>query len=145
MNGFDTRVPTGILTLTALLALPVLWVAADARPPRPDPGGSTQVPEGVTPERIAEGKKLFAGEGECATCHGEDAKGVPGMTDDLTDGEWSFAEKGAYAALVKVTTEGLSEEQTGGLPMPPRGGKKLSDGQIAALAAYVWSLSHKGS
>jgi len=27
-------------------------------------------------------------------------------------------------------------------PMPPRGGAQLDQQQVAALAAYVWALSH---
>jgi hypothetical protein len=27
-------------------------------------------------------------------------------------------------------------------PMPPMGGAQLTSGQLGALAAYVWALSH---
>jgi hypothetical protein len=28
--------------------------------------------------------------------------------------------------------------------MPPRGGAPLSDSDVAAVAAYVWAISHPG-
>jgi hypothetical protein len=30
-------------------------------------------------------------------------------------------------------------------PMPPTGGAQLTPDQVSALAAYVWSLSHRAS
>ncbi len=102
-----------------------------------------KVPKGVTPEKIAQGEKLYAESG-CAVCHGKEAKGVPGMTADLTDGKWGFIKEGSYGALAEVITKGLTAEETGGMPFPPRGGKNLTDDQIAALAAYVWKLNQEG-
>jgi len=43
----------------------------------------------VSPVNVEEGKKLFAA--NCATCHGEDAKGKPDMgAPDLTDKFWIY-------------------------------------------------------
>ncbi len=123
-----------VATFAALIAFPVLWPGA-AHPQQ-------EKPKGVTPEKIAEGEKLFAESG-CQVCHGKEAKGVPGMTADLTDGKWGFAEGGTCEALVAVITNGLTAEKTGGMPMAPRGGKKLTDEQVQALAAYVWNLNQK--
>ncbi len=91
-------------------------------------------------EQIAAGKALFTGEGGCHMCHGQDAAGVQGMTKDLTDGEWALAEGGTLEAIVAVIKNGLGADKTGGVPMPAQS-EKLTDEQIAALAAYLLSLS----
>lgn len=146
MTRFDARLSTGAVTVAALLSLPVLWAGgAHGRTGLADPQQKpeAELPEGVTQEKIASGEKLYAETG-CQVCHGKDAKGAPGMTADLTDGEWGFVEEGTYEALLAVITDGLTAERTGGLPMAPRGGKKLTDEQVQALAAYVWHLNRKG-
>jgi cytochrome c5 len=35
------------------------------------------------------------------------------------------------------------EESKSGIMMPPRGGSTISDEDVKAVAAYVYSLSHK--
>lgn len=103
-----------------------------------------QLPEGVTPEMIAQGKTIFTGPGICATCHGPEGKGVPNLGADLTDGEWLHND-GSYAAIVETITAGVpAEKSSTGTPMPPKGGSTITDEQVKAAAAYVWSLSHGG-
>jgi mono/diheme cytochrome c family protein len=94
----------------------------------------------VSDEQIAEGKALFAGDGGCQMCHGPDAKGLPGMTGDLSDGEWTMAEDGTLEAIIEIVKSGLGADKTGGIPMPAQAGK-MTDEQITALAAYVLSLN----
>jgi mono/diheme cytochrome c family protein len=102
-----------------------------------------QYPEGVTQEKIAQGETLFTEIG-CTACHGANGQGMPGMTSSLTDGEWSYVEGGAYPALIETITNGVSAQRTGGLAMPAKGGKDLTDEQIQALAAYLWSVNQPG-
>jgi len=133
MSAVDARPGIRSAVLGGLLSLGLAWAAA------------AQPPAGVTDEKVAEGKALFLGEAKCALCHGKTAMGVAGMTSNLTDGEWKFAEHGSYEAIVGVIANGLSKEQTGGkVPMPSKDAKKLSDEQVQALAAYVWKLNQKG-
>jgi mono/diheme cytochrome c family protein len=35
------------------------------------------------------------------------------------------------------------EKAKSGIPMPPKGGATISDEDVKAVAAYVYSLSHK--
>ena len=99
------------------------------------------LPPGVTPAMIAKGKELFQGPGICIACHGLDAKGAGGP--DLTDQVW-LHNKGTFPEIVAQILEGISEEKSkSGQPMPPRGGSSLDDGEVRAVAAYVWSLSHQ--
>lgn len=104
-----------------------------------------ELPEGVTGAMVEAGEGLFGGAGFCYTCHGEDGRGVPQLGADLTDGEWVHTD-GSYDDLVRLIRVGVSSEvSTVGVPMPPRGGGRLSDNQVRALAAYVWTLSRRGS
>jgi len=99
------------------------------------------LPAGVTPAMIAQGKKLFSGEGLCFSCHGPEAKGLVGP--DLTDGIWLIG-TGTFDQIVARILEGVpADKSKSGVVMPPKGGTNLKDEQVRAVAAYVWSLSRK--
>lgn len=103
-------------------------------------GQAPALPEGVTPAMVEEGGKLFKGAGLCAACHGVSATG--GVGPSLTDTVWLHS-KGTFEDIVRQITAGVPQAQAkGGMMMPPRGGAALSDAQVRAVAAYVWSLSH---
>jgi len=60
---------------------------------------------------------------------------------DLTDSVWLHG-AGSYEMIVRLVTHGVTRrESTTGTPMPMRGWSPLDDGQLAAVATYVWSLS----
>jgi len=100
------------------------------------------LPPGVTRAMVAKGKQLYEGQGLCMACHGMDGKGSIGP--DLTDSVW-LHQRGAYAEIVTQVIEGISAEQSkSGTPMPPRGGSGLTDEELRAVAAYVWTLSRGG-
>lgn len=141
MKAQIAKMATGTAILTALLLMPVVGLGAPSGVDLGVTDTSQELPEGVTAEKIATGEELFASQG-CAVCHGAEGAGKPGMTGSLTDTEWKFAEGGTFAALVQVTKDGLTPAQTGGMPMPNAGSKKLTDAQVEALAAYVWRISH---
>ncbi|MGE0441847.1 MAG: cytochrome c [Gemmatimonadales bacterium] len=99
------------------------------------------LPDGITSAMISSGKKLFGGEGLCLACHGPDGKGVIGP--DLTDKTWLHG-KGSYAEIVARVFAGVgSDSSRSGQIMPPRGGSGISDEQVRAVAAYVWTLSNR--
>jgi len=98
------------------------------------------LPPGVTPTMVTDGKTVFTGPGLCTACHGPAAKGIGGLGPNLTDREWLHSD-GSFDAIVKQIMTGVSAEQsTTGLVMPPKGGAQLSEAQVRAVAAYVWSL-----
>jgi len=106
------------------------------------PSGTAERPAGVTDMMVQEGAQIYAGAGVCAACHGPDAKGVVGP--DLTDAEWLIGD-GEYEQLVDQILEGVSADEATnelGAIMPPKGGAAISDTQVRAVAAYVWTLSH---
>lgn len=102
---------------------------------------SDSLPPGVTTEMVAKGKTLFGGAGLCLACHGPDGKGSIGP--NLTDQTWLHGD-GSYDSLVKLVTTGVMQKDSKtGQMMPPKGGSAISDADVKAVAAYVWSLSHK--
>jgi mono/diheme cytochrome c family protein len=97
------------------------------------------LPAGVTPQLVAEGKRIFDGPGVCYACHGQDASG--GMGPNLADTLWIHS-RGEYDRIVATILNGVAaKDSKSGIMMPPRGGAPLSDAEVRAVAAYVWSLS----
>lgn len=104
-----------------------------------------ELPAGVTPAMIEEGKKIYGGAGICFSCHGPQGQGVPNLGANLTDGEWLHSD-GSFKGIAATVTSGVpAEKSSSGVPMPPKGGSGITDEQVRAVAAYVWSLAHGGS
>lgn len=104
-----------------------------------------ELPEGVTAEMVSRGQELFRAAGFCYTCHGQDGRGVSQLGADLGDDEWTHGD-GSYQSIVQRIRDGITAEaSTVGVPMPPRGGARLSDEEVRAVAAYVWTLSRSGT
>lgn len=128
----DARIRYRVL-IPALAALAPL---VSGRAQQPD-----SLPPGVTPAMIAQGKKLFGGEGLCFACHGPEARGLVGP--DLTDAIW-LSGTGSYEEIVARILIGVPADQSkSGQIMPPKGGASLNEKQVKAVAAYVWTLSRR--
>jgi cbb3-type cytochrome c oxidase subunit III len=98
-------------------------------------------PAGVTPAAIAQGDSIFHKDGMCYACHGSNAQGAVGP--NLTDAEWLHGD-GSYDMIVATVTSGVpADKAKKGIAMPPKGGSSITDEQVKAVAAYVYSLSHK--
>jgi mono/diheme cytochrome c family protein len=109
--------------------------------PATPPAAAAPAAPGVTPDLIAQGDKVFHGAGNCYACHGSNAQGTVGP--NLTDAEWIHS-KGTLEEIAAQVTHGVpKEESKSGIPMPPKGGGTISDDDVKAVAAYVYSLSHK--
>ena len=99
----------------------------------------------ATREQVALGKKIFHGEvagATCAGCHGTEGIGTP-VGADLTSGTWLWGD-GSLAAITETIKNGVLEPKQHPGAMPPMGGVELSDENLKAVAAYVWSLGHMG-
>jgi len=95
-----------------------------------------------TSQEIAKGDSIFRGRlagGTCFTCHQLNAKGLPGLAPDLTDAKWLHGD-GSLAFIVATIQKGVAKPKVAGGPMLPRGGTNLTDDQVKAVAAYVYSL-----
>lgn len=114
--------------------------SAATQPAAEAPAAATpaDLPEGVTPEMIAQGQQIFTSTGNCYTCHGVDAKGTA-LAPDLTDQEWINVE-GTNESILEVVHTGVPSPKAHPAPMPAMGGAQLSEEQISQVAAYVWSL-----
>jgi mono/diheme cytochrome c family protein len=100
-------------------------------------------PAEVTDSAIAVGRGLFHGAANCAGCHGVEGRGSK-AAPALTDAAW-FHGDGSYEMISKLVLHGVTRyESTEGKPMPMRGWAPVSDDQVRAVAAYVWSLGPKG-
>lgn len=108
--------------------------------------GGTQRPSLVTKANIALGDSLF-NNGACQRCHGK--SGVGTANGPALDGKkWLQLQKGGYDEIVKLITEGVAQtaikDPSHKFAMRARGGPmNLTDPQVQAVAAYVWTLSHK--
>lgn len=104
-------------------------------------GGTPQeeLPEGVTPEMVAEGQQIFSGNGLCATCHGASGEGTP-LAPNLSDSDWLNID-GSYNAIVELVNTGVPTPKEHPTPMLPKGGSDITEDQVRAVAAYVWTLS----
>ena len=100
----------------------------------------------MTTAMIAEGDSIFHAAG-CVRCHGADAKGAqngPNLT-----GPTFLHVNGTYDDFVRIITSGVPadsiKDSAHRFPMRARGGGQhpLTDDQVKAVAAYVYSLSHK--
>jgi len=116
-------------------------VAADAETDVAEAAMPQELPEGVTPAMVEEGKGLFDGAGICMSCHGPAGEGIPNLGANLTDDEWLHVD-GSYESLVdNIMTGVTAQESSSGVPMPAKGGTAITDDQVNAVAAYVWTLS----
>jgi mono/diheme cytochrome c family protein len=100
-------------------------------------------PAGVTAALVARGDSLF-NSGACVRCHGP--KGVGAQNGpSLVSGPW-LHHRGTPAEIAGTITTGVPRTAfkvaDRRFPMNPRGGPmNLTDEQVQAVAAYIWSIS----
>lgn len=104
------------------------------------------VPAEVTAARVTLGDSLF-NNGGCMRCHGAKGIGAPNGPA-LNDGQWDQLATGSYDEIRALIVSGVPKDKikvtTRPNAMGARGGRmNLNDEQISAVAAYVWTLSHK--
>jgi mono/diheme cytochrome c family protein len=141
----QARTPIGLLVLLTVIGAGQLRAQDSSATATPKPAQAPAKPSGgatsVSPELVAKGDALFHGSGNCYACHGSKGEGLVGP--NLTDAEWIHS-KGSYDEIVAQINHGVpKEESKSGIVMPPKGGATLSDDDVKAIAAYVYSLSHK--
>jgi mono/diheme cytochrome c family protein len=95
---------------------------------------------------VALGERIYRGQvgkAACTGCHGESGQGSP-LGPPLTGQKWLWSD-GSWAGIAKSIADGVSQPKNYRSPMPGNGGAQLTADQVSALAAYVWSLSHRGT
>ncbi len=119
----------GLRPLLLLLLAPALPLTAQ------------QAATDSTAAQLAKGKSLYEGKGLCATCHGTKGEGVLGPTLALHGGKGWLHTKGTLPEVIALITAGVPIEQAKGTTaMPPKGGSRLTEAEIALVARYVLEL-----
>jgi disulfide bond formation protein DsbB len=146
----------GWLFLVALVVLAgILYVAFQGREPepptpQPEPESAAEIPsESGAAARLAvpvvagvpDGAALF--KVTCPACHGQDAKGVPGLGKDMTNSEFIRARSDdeliEFIKLGRAIDDPLN---TTGVAMPPKGlNTALTDDDLRAIVEFIRSLS----
>jgi mono/diheme cytochrome c family protein len=94
-------------------------------------------------ERVALGRKLFEGKGLCFSCHGMKGEGVLAPSTKLV-GRTLVHVKPVLAEVVALIKTGVdSAHSTIGTAMPSRGGSRMTDSEVEAVAAYVLELQKR--
>lgn len=104
---------------------------------------AVRLPAGVTPAMVALGDSLF-NTGSCQRCHGQKGVGARNAPS-LVEGPWQH-HKGTYQEIVATITTGIPKtafkDTTRPFAMNPRGGPmNLTDDQVKAVAAYVFTIT----
>ena len=115
---------------------------APAAPAAPAPASNVALPEGVTPEMVAQGQQIF-NQGICWSCHQQNGVGGP-LGPALNDDTWLNITEPTMDNIVQVITTGVAQPKEAPAPMPAKGGAPLTDAEVKAVAAYVYTLSHGG-
>jgi mono/diheme cytochrome c family protein len=97
------------------------------------------LPEGVTPEQVAQGRLIFRGKGGCYSCHGKNGGGTffaPALNDDRR----IHLTNASYEEIIARIRAGVPQPKEHRVPMPPLGGAALDDSELRAVAAFVFSI-----
>ena len=89
---------------------------------------------------VVAGEVLF--QGKCASCHGEDAKGLPNLGKDMTSSAFvkSLSEN-ELLAFVKKGRPVSDPKNTTGVDMPVKGGNPdLDDEELLDIIAFIRSV-----
>lgn len=111
------------------------------------PGGGTKDlprPAGISVAQMTLGRQIFHGEargGTCSGCHGSEGRGGP-VGPALSGGRWLWSD-GSLEGLARTVSEGVARPRRYPAPMPPKGGAELGEGDVKAVAAYVWGIGHR--
>jgi len=114
--------------------------------PTPAKNAAPTKPAAVTTANVAMGDSIF-NNGSCARCHGKG--GVGAQNAPALDGKkWLQLKTGSFDEIVGIITSGVPaaniKDPSHKNAMGARGGRMaLTDPQITAVAAYVYTLSHK--
>jgi glucose/arabinose dehydrogenase/mono/diheme cytochrome c family protein len=149
-NTTQSAAPQRVVPQSTPTAVPPEGIHPDAGaspttppPAKPLVSRSALAANNITPAMVALGDSIYSGKvagGTCAACHGADAKGSS-LAPDLTSKKYLWGD-GSYASILGIIRQGVPKPKQHAEPMPPLGGAQLSQAQLAAVAAYVWSLSH---
>ena len=116
------------LTLIALFA--VMTVAVGC-------GGGGAPPAN---QAVHQGKAVFGR--ICATCHGQDANGLPGLSKGLRNNEFTKSQSDAeLVEFLKLGRPSTHPLNTTGVDMPPKGGDPtITESDLQNVVAFLRTL-----
>ena len=120
--------------------------AARSSGPAAKVAAAPKLPPGVTAAMVTLGDSIF-NNASCQRCHGRGAAGGANAPS-LVRTAWDHG-SGSYDDILKTIMSGVPKEQlkdpSRPFAMRARGGgtTPLTDDQVKAVAAYVYSLNHK--
>ena len=97
---------------------------------------ASAVPPGSSAAEVAAGERVYKGS-TCAGCHGGDGGGSA-VGPSLVAGPWLWG--GSLPEITASVRNGVPQPKQYRSPMPPLGGASLSDSEVKAVSAYVWSI-----
>ncbi|GEO00828.1 hypothetical protein NSE01_26600 [Novosphingobium sediminis] len=128
----------------ALTAAPRAAVKSALTTGDPFSGKPPVAPPGSNADEVALGQRIYFGElkgGTCSGCHGSDGRGSSAggsLTSPVY--QWSDGSLEGLSATIRV---GVATPKKASGGMPALGGAPLDEGDIRAVAAYVWTLGHR--
>lgn len=91
----------------------------------------------------AAGDAIYHGKARCFTCHGDRGEGTARLGPSLADSVWMDGD-GSLASIDAVIANGVATPRATAVAMPAYG-RMLSPAEMARVAAYVYTLSHRGA
>lgn len=78
----------------------------------------------------------------CSSCHGFDARGIPGLGKDVTTSPFFLGmDEATFIEFIHAGRPASDPANTTGVDMPPRGGNPaLTDEDIVNIRAFIYSL-----
>jgi mono/diheme cytochrome c family protein len=135
----DFRKAVPVIAMGALMAVLTGCGGGGAAAPAAG-GGAAKAAAGDS----VKGKEVFMG--TCSACHGQDAKGLPGLGKNLVNkSDWMKKQDDtALLAFVKTGRPSSSPDNTTKVDMPPKGGNPaLTDDDLTNVIAYIRSIQAK--
>ncbi len=94
----------------------------------------------ITASDSVNGEEVYRRVGRCLGCHGANGEGVPTLAPSLRAPSMA---RGSLEAIRGIVARGLPATPTYRIAMPAYD-EQLSEEQTAAVAAFVYALSHPG-
>jgi disulfide bond formation protein DsbB len=139
MTGNRARALT--LAAGALVVAAVVACGGAAQPAAPATSKPAGQPTAAAKAGDAtRGKQIFTQ--SCSACHGQDAKGMPGLGKDMTTSAFIKAQSDAQLLdFVKKGRPVSDPANTTKVDMPPKGGNPaLTDAQLLDIIAFMRSV-----
>jgi disulfide bond formation protein DsbB len=130
-----------LIGVVMLSSAPTLYTKlVQSHTPKPDVASATAGGATLDPAALSRGKALFA-QG-CNACHGDNARGRPGLGKDLAHNPFIKSQADPQmVAFLKRGRDASDPLNTTKVPMPPKGGNPaLNDTQLTDLVAFLRGL-----